>query len=77
METILQTITHPKADHLFFHIVEVKNQDEIYYYFETDGDWYDQTWCKNPLKECISDAKQRLNRMYKGEINSQYTTLDY
>ena len=31
------------------------------FYFDYDGDWYDENWCDNPLQECINDAKEELN----------------
>lgn len=33
------------------------------YYFDCDGDWYDTSWCVNPLQACINDAKEELNEL--------------
>jgi hypothetical protein len=33
------------------------------YYFDYNGDWYDTSWCDNPLQKCINDAKEELNEL--------------
>jgi len=50
---IVQTVTNGNKK-----LDIIKDGDK--YYFDYNGDWYDENWCENPLQQCINDAKEEL-----------------
>lgn len=58
----IETVTHPKTDELSVDIFS----DGVHFYFEENGDWYDETWCAEPQLECIAAAMDTLNQKYNG-----------
>jgi hypothetical protein len=54
--TLIETVTNGKQK---LDIVKDGNK----YYFDYNGDWYDYSWCDNPLQQCINDAKEELNEL--------------
>lgn len=37
------------------------------YYFDEEGDHYNESWIKNPLEECIKDARKNAEWIHSGQ----------
>ena len=59
-------ISHPKTKELSVNIYKTILENTICFYYEEHGDFYNETWCKNPLLDCINDANSHLNQIYNG-----------
>lgn len=66
MKKLITTIYHPKTTKLKMEIVEVFEGGLKNFFFEEDGDYYNKTWCENPLESCKKDAMATLDSKYKG-----------
>ena len=64
----IEKIYHPKNKELNVDIVQAECDT---YYFDIDGDWYNETWIANPLEECKKDAMGYLEQIYKGTYYEQ------
>jgi len=76
MAKLVDTIFHPDTNELSVGIWE----DDNSFYFEENGDWYNKSWCENPLEDCKNDAmkmlKDKFNNPFsldKGELGERMT----
>ena len=58
----IDTVIHPETNKLNIDIYS----DDVCFYFEENGDWYDETWCAEPLLECRADAMETLKQKFNG-----------
>lgn len=57
---LLLNVFHPKTKDLKEQIFEILHNGTIHFYFEVQGDYYEN------LDECLIDAKAQLEQKYKG-----------
>jgi hypothetical protein len=63
---IIGTIWHPKCEELSHDIIKIVENGKTHYYFDEDGDWYNDSWCDNPEEDCMKDAEENLQYHYSG-----------
>jgi hypothetical protein len=63
MDTLVATLRHKQARRLSVDIYETENGD---FYFDKDGDYYNDSWCEDPFLCCQADAQYMLHEKFNG-----------
>lgn len=77
MRDTITKVAHPEAPELNVEIWKETVDGKEMFFFDESGDGYDSTWCEDPEAECIQDAKEHLDYIYKNPDHACMTYAEY